>query len=162
MCRAGLTCNMQWLPYTRGSFIPRLFLVTSLKISYQLLIYIFANSLNSFVSLNLWLFKITSSVNLSVTSLLEPATLPSVFLSPSMYSRLWVLDISPTNCPFTWYPYIVHMDVCMHVCAHTPVSLRGKDFLGLLLTAVFILACPLVPSAQWHSAVLEQWMGKQM
>ena len=146
----------------QGELYPGLFLVTSFKISYKLLIYLFANSLNSFVSLNLWLFKITSSVDLSVTSLLEPATLPSVFLSPSMYSRLLVLNISPTNYPFTWYPYVVHMGVCMHVCAHTRVSLRGRDFLGLLLTALFILACPLVPSAQWHSAVLEQWMGKQM
>lgn len=141
-CRAGLTCNMQWLPYTRGSFVPGLFLVTSFKVSYKLLVYIFANSLNSFVSLNLWLFKITFSVNLSVTSLLEPATLPSVSLSHSMYSRLLVLNKPSSNCPFTCNPYIVHMGVCMHVCIHTHVSLQGRDFLGLLLLPCSSLHAP--------------------
>ena len=160
-CRAGLTCNMQWLPYTSGSFVPGLFLVTSFKVSYKLLIYIFANSLNScvFESLIVQDHRLCEPVsNFPVRASYSS----SVSLSHSMYRRLLVLNKPSSNCPFTCNPYIVDMGVCMHICIHTHVSLRRRDCLGLLLTALFILACPLVPSTQRHSAGLEQWMGKQM
>ena len=144
---------MQWLPYTRGSFVPGLIPVTSSKIYYDLLIDIFPNSLNSFVSSNLWLFKITSCVNLILTTLIEPVTLSSVLLSHSMYSKLWVLNIPYANYPFTHNHYTVHMRAC--ICVHPCISTRE----GLLWPRSDHLVHPCMPPSAFYAVAFNSVGG---